>query len=117
MTYFELKQVPRCHYLLVWDKDRIQILNCCEMVEETDVVLALMTKDQYHEFNSLFRRLPQDIDKARAQIQRYWEVKRENSNDPLPCNYENYEDYIADWKKAEEEKAEIFWKLYPNLHV
>lgn len=117
MKIEELKQAPRCHYLLVWDKDRILILNCCETVEETDVVLALMTKDQYHEFSHMFRRLPRNINDARNMIHQYWQAKKNHSNDPLPCNYESYEEYIAAWEKEDEKVSEAFRRLYPNLHV
>lgn len=117
MKIEELRQAPRCHYLLVWDKDHIQILNCCETVEDSDVVLTLMTKDQYYEFCRMFRFRPKNINDARNKIHQYWEAKKNHSDEPLSCSYESYEEYIAAWKKEEEKVFEAVRRLYPNLYV
>ena len=116
MYWKELKQAPRCHYLLVWDNGYLNILNSSERVEKTDKVLALMTKNQYYEFEMLAFKRPTSVDEALNNIAIFWKRKKDNNTyeEPLPCDYNSYHEYISAWNKYEDEKTKEMEKIFPE---
>lgn len=115
MYWKELKQAPRCHYLLVWD-GYFNILNCSQQVEKGDEVLALMTKEQYHEFEMMLFKRPNSLSETLSNISIFWKHKKDNNifNEPLSCDYECYGDYMIAWSNYEEERRKEMEKIFPE---
>lgn len=118
MNYKELKKAPRCHYLLVWEQGRQIILNCSERVGQNDIVLSLMTKEQYYEFERDFRKAS-SIYEVSMSIDSYWAWKKKHrrEDEPLSCDYDTIDEYLKDWQKVQDDFHEVFKKNFPNLCV
>lgn len=118
MDYKKIKQAPRCHYLLVWEKGRQIILNCLERVNDSDIVLSLMTKHQYYEFETNFRNASSIYDVSMS-IDNYWTWKKKHreEGEPLSCEYDTLEEYYKAYKDFEDAECEAIRKAHPNLFM